>query len=143
PDALPLSGSSVRLPMASLALPFSSSNAPIVGSLSCRPRSVAPRGAEGSPAPTRPRRRQATTSVTPPADPRRAAGSRSGEPGPAVLGADDGTRTRDPHLGKVMLYQLSHVRVERRGWQRPRAPPKRLGAPRPRPVPRPPRRPTA
>ena len=26
-------------------------------------------------------------------------------------GADDGTRTRDPHLGKVMLYQLSHVRV--------------------------------
>ena len=27
-------------------------------------------------------------------------------------GADDGIRTRDPHLGKVMLYQLSHVRVE-------------------------------
>ena len=26
------------------------------------------------------------------------------------FGADDGTRTRDPHLGKVMLYQLSHVR---------------------------------
>ena len=26
------------------------------------------------------------------------------------LGADDGIRTRDPHLGKVMLYQLSHVR---------------------------------
>ncbi|MEY2973698.1 MAG: hypothetical protein RIR49_118, partial [Actinomycetota bacterium] len=25
-------------------------------------------------------------------------------------GADDGIRTRDPHLGKVMLYQLSHVR---------------------------------
>jgi hypothetical protein len=25
--------------------------------------------------------------------------------------ADDGTRTRDPHLGKVMLYQLSHVRA--------------------------------
>ena len=25
--------------------------------------------------------------------------------------ADDGTRTRDPHLGKVMLYQLSHVRM--------------------------------
>ena len=24
--------------------------------------------------------------------------------------ADDGTRTRDPHLGKVMLYQLSHIR---------------------------------
>ena len=28
------------------------------------------------------------------------------------LGADDGIRTRDPHLGKVVLYQLSHVRVE-------------------------------
>src|SRR5215475_7040337 len=27
------------------------------------------------------------------------------------LGADDGIRTRDPHLGKVMLYQLSHVRT--------------------------------
>lgn len=26
------------------------------------------------------------------------------------LRADDETRTRDPHLGKVMLYQLSHVR---------------------------------
>ena len=24
--------------------------------------------------------------------------------------ADDGIRTRDPHLGKVMLYQLSHFR---------------------------------
>ena len=29
------------------------------------------------------------------------------------LRADDGTRTRDPHLGKVMLYQLSHIRVNR------------------------------
>jgi hypothetical protein len=29
----------------------------------------------------------------------------------AFLRADDGIRTRDPHLGKVMLYQLSHVRV--------------------------------
>ncbi len=28
------------------------------------------------------------------------------------LRADDGIRTRDPHLGKVMLYQLSHVRVQ-------------------------------
>src|SRR5258708_28506259 len=27
------------------------------------------------------------------------------------LRADDGIRTRDPHLGKVMLYQLSHVRM--------------------------------
>src|SRR6476660_5515613 len=26
-------------------------------------------------------------------------------------GADDGIRTRDPHLGKVVLYQLSHVRA--------------------------------
>jgi hypothetical protein len=31
------------------------------------------------------------------------------------LRADDGIRTRDPHLGKVMLYQLSHVRVTRWG----------------------------
>ena len=30
---------------------------------------------------------------------------------PHFLRADDGIRTRDPHLGKVMLYQLSHVRV--------------------------------
>jgi hypothetical protein len=29
-------------------------------------------------------------------------------------GAEDGTRTRDPHLGKVMLYQLSHFRSMRR-----------------------------
>jgi hypothetical protein len=28
-----------------------------------------------------------------------------------ILGADDGIRTRDPHLGKVVLYQLSHVRA--------------------------------
>ncbi len=33
-------------------------------------------------------------------------------------GADDGIRTRDPHLGKVMLYQLSHVRVQREGSKR-------------------------
>ena len=31
-----------------------------------------------------------------------------------INGADNGVRTRDPHLGKVMLYQLSHVRVARR-----------------------------
>ena len=29
-------------------------------------------------------------------------------------GADDEIRTRDPHLGKVMLYQLSHVRSTRK-----------------------------
>ncbi len=37
------------------------------------------------------------------------------------IGAEDGTRTRDPHLGKVMLYQLSHFRSEirpPRGWCR-------------------------
>ena len=28
-----------------------------------------------------------------------------------INGADDGVRTRDPDLGKVVLYQLSHVRV--------------------------------
>src|SRR5437762_6641776 len=28
-------------------------------------------------------------------------------------GAEDGTQTRDPHLGKVMLYQLSHFRPHR------------------------------
>ena len=27
------------------------------------------------------------------------------------VGADDRIRTGDPHLGKVMLYQLSHVRT--------------------------------
>ena len=32
-------------------------------------------------------------------------------PGRDLLRADDGIRTRDPHLGKVMLYQLSHVRA--------------------------------
>ena len=36
-------------------------------------------------------------------------------PGPpseiAAYGADDGIRTRDPNLGKVVLYQLSHVRA--------------------------------
>ena len=29
----------------------------------------------------------------------------------ASNGADNGTRTRDPNLGKVVLYQLSHVRL--------------------------------
>jgi hypothetical protein len=38
--------------------------------------------------------------------------SRSVDPdGVQRLRADDGIRTRDPHLGKVMLYQLSHVRA--------------------------------
>ena len=30
--------------------------------------------------------------------------------GQLQTGADDGIRTRDPNLGKVVLYQLSHVR---------------------------------
>ncbi len=37
-------------------------------------------------------------------------------------GADDGIRTRDPHLGKVVLYQLSHVRVRRTESRGCRAP---------------------
>ena len=28
-----------------------------------------------------------------------------------IVGADNGARTRDPNLGKVVLYQLSHVRI--------------------------------
>ena len=30
---------------------------------------------------------------------------------PGEARADDGVRTRDPQLGKLMLYQLSYVRV--------------------------------
>src|SRR4029078_10767238 len=39
------------------------------------------------------------------------------------IGAEDGTRPRDPHLGKVMLYQLSHFRSKRsvHPWVVPRA----------------------
>ena len=29
-------------------------------------------------------------------------------------GAGNGTRTRDPDLGKVVLYQLSYSRIDRR-----------------------------
>ena len=32
---------------------------------------------------------------------------------PASSGAGDGTRTRDPELGKLMLYQLSYARTAR------------------------------
>ena len=28
-----------------------------------------------------------------------------------AFGADNGARTRDPNLGKVVLYQLSHSRI--------------------------------
>ena len=31
----------------------------------------------------------------------------------AIPRADDGIRTRDPHLGKVMRYQLRYVRTPR------------------------------
>ncbi len=37
-------------------------------------------------------------------------GRPAGPAGGQKNGAEDGTRTRDPHLGKVMLYQLSHFR---------------------------------
>src|SRR5437588_6244336 len=32
---------------------------------------------------------------------------------PLHLRADDGIRTRDPHLGKVMRYQLRYIRAQR------------------------------
>ena len=32
----------------------------------------------------------------------------------SLVRADDGIRTRDPQLGKLMLYQLSYVRIERK-----------------------------
>ena len=41
--------------------------------------------------------------------------------GPIGLRADDGIRTRDPHLGKVMRYQLRYVRtslfISGDGWK--------------------------
>jgi hypothetical protein len=33
---------------------------------------------------------------------------------PRFFRADDGIRTRDPHLGKVMRYQLRYVRMSQR-----------------------------
>ena len=35
----------------------------------------------------------------------------SSEELPFFIGADDEIRTRDIHLGKVVLYQLSYVRI--------------------------------
>ena len=29
----------------------------------------------------------------------------------SIAGADNGIRTRDPQLGKLMLYQLSYIRI--------------------------------
>ena len=29
-----------------------------------------------------------------------------------IFGADDGLRTRDPKLGKLVLYQLSYIRLQ-------------------------------
>jgi hypothetical protein len=40
-----------------------------------------------------------------------APGRRSCQPPEGALRADDGIRTRDPHLGKVMRYQLRYVRA--------------------------------
>ena len=42
----------------------------------------------------------------------------SDQPG-SVIGADDGIRTRDPNLGKVVLYQLSHVRTQKDSLAKP------------------------
>ena len=33
-----------------------------------------------------------------------------------LLRAENGTRTRDPNLGKVVLYQLSYFRKMSKGW---------------------------
>lgn len=45
------------------------------------------------------------------------------------LRADDGIRTRDPHLGKVMRYQLRYIRAQRTrsspGAKHDDSPPKR------------------
>ncbi len=41
-------------------------------------------------------------------------------PGPTPR-ADDGIRTRDPHLGKVMRYQLRYIRICISGGLRPSA----------------------
>ncbi len=35
---------------------------------------------------------------------------------PASYGAENGTRTRDPNLGKVVLYQLSYFRMSTRNF---------------------------
>ena len=45
----------------------------------------------------------------------RAAFSRAAtlQPSPALIRAGNGTRTRDPNLGKVVLYQLSYSRASR------------------------------
>ena len=39
------------------------------------------------------------------------------------IGAGNETRTRDPDLGKVVLYQLSYSRSERPAFYRSRRPP--------------------
>ena len=52
-------------------------------------------------------------SAIPPGHPGTTTTSRSWRSGvdPRFLRADDGIRTRDPHLGKVMRYQLRYVRL--------------------------------
>ena len=69
----------------------------------------------------RPKRTFATNNATAtPQNDRSLAGSSPGDgyekPGyrssrAVTFGADNGARTRDPNLGKVVLYQLSHVRI--------------------------------
>ena len=47
----------------------------------------------------------------PDSDAHGATAARAGHPHACYyFGAEDGTRTRDPNLGKVVLYQLSHFR---------------------------------
>src|SRR6476619_112722 len=68
----------------------------------CRPSRVAP-GSMAAPRGFEPRFTAPKSAVLP---------LDEGAAGPSGRrrGAEDGTRTRDPHLGKVMLYQLSHFR---------------------------------
>jgi integrase len=57
---------------------------------------------------------------------------RTQRPSPApLLGADDGIRTRDPNLGKVVLYQLSHVRAGPRVYKPRSCTPKTTASLRP------------
>src|SRR5690606_25790963 len=56
-------------------------------------------------------RRMAPREIARRVEPRK--GKYAGPREASCLGADDGTRTRDPHLGKVMRYQLRYVRKRR------------------------------
>ena len=52
-------------------------------------------------------------------------------------GADDETRTRDPHLGKVMRYQLRYIRIAPQTFVSLRCEKKHYRAPRQFPNPQP------